>query len=52
MKDVQRKSPPKTHLTASMSEMIREHKKHPDRFTGGKKQAMAIAYSKSRRRTT
>ena len=52
MKNVQRKSPPKARLTASMAEMLKEHTDHPDRFKGGKKQAMAIAYSKARRRTT
>lgn len=52
MTTVQRKPPPKARLTASMAEMLKEHANHPDRFKGGKKQAMAIAYSKARRRKT
>ena len=45
-KKVTRKSLPRT-----MKTMLREYKDSPEKFKGGKKQAMAIAYSKVRRRT-
>jgi|TARA_B100000949_G_scaffold234184_1_gene252516 ABC-type polar amino acid transport system ATPase subunit len=37
-------------LQKHMKTMLQEHKDHPQKFKGGKKQAMAIAYSKTRRR--
>jgi hypothetical protein len=43
---VTRKSLPRT-----MHTMLREYKESPAKFKGGKKQAMAIAYSKVQRRT-
>ena len=39
-------------LHGNMKMMMKEYKDNPKKFNGGKKQAMAIAYSKTRRRKT
>jgi hypothetical protein len=39
-------------LQGNMRTMMKEYKDNPEKFNGEKKQAMAIAYSKTRRRKT